>query len=120
VTRTECFDGAKARARELGAEDGLAAASWVFDGNTSDDAYRRILAGITDGDPEILDLLPYPDLSGQWVDVTSSRQLLTEIAADAGPIADDDADAILNAYEDAYVTAAHHEVERVARYMLAE
>jgi hypothetical protein len=44
------------------------AASWVFDGNTDTDTYRRVLAGIEDGDPEIMDALPFLDWSGQWAD----------------------------------------------------
>ena len=44
---------------------GKAAGSWVTDGNTSVDEYRAILAGIESGDPEIMDMQPYP-LSGEW------------------------------------------------------
>lgn len=42
-------------ARQLGHERGLHAASWVFDGNTPIEMYRRVLKGIRTGDPEILD-----------------------------------------------------------------
>jgi hypothetical protein len=107
-------------ARKLGTEHGLAAASWVFDGNTDTATYRRVAQGLADGDPEILDALPYPDLSGQWSDTPSSRDVLAELAADLGTIHPDDSDDILNAYEDAWVTAAHGEIERVALDMLAD
>lgn len=45
-------------------EAGKARGSWVFDGNTSDETYRRVLAGYRDGDPEIMDIEPSP-LSGE-------------------------------------------------------
>lgn len=63
------------RASELGAEVGRNAASWFFDGNTSDDAYRRVLAGITEGDPKVLDSLPTPNLSGEWADDPTPNSL---------------------------------------------
>lgn len=51
--------------RSAGYEYGRAKGSWVFDGNTDKDTYRRILEGFNIGDPEILDMCPYP-LSGEW------------------------------------------------------
>ncbi len=62
----EYSDAVEAAAKELGGEAGRAAASWVFDGNTTTEEYARVLFGIEDGDPEVLDALPSPDLSGQW------------------------------------------------------
>lgn len=44
-----------ARAEELGRDAGKAAASQVFDGSTPDEAYQRVLRGIEDGDPVVLD-----------------------------------------------------------------
>jgi hypothetical protein len=44
------------------------AASWLFDGNTDAETYRRFRAGLEDGDPEIMDALPTVDWSGQWAD----------------------------------------------------
>lgn len=43
-----------------GYEDGKAAGSWVFDGNTTRHTYATVLQGIEDGDPLILDMLPQP------------------------------------------------------------
>ena len=47
-------------AEELGREAGKAAASRVFDGNTPEDAYRRVLRGIDEGDPAVLDAIEPP------------------------------------------------------------
>ena len=49
-----------AAAEELGRDAGQAAASWVFDGNTPEDAYQRVLRGIDDGDPAVLDAIEPP------------------------------------------------------------
>ncbi|HTU74389.1 MAG TPA: hypothetical protein VMG38_12810 [Trebonia sp.] len=46
-----------AKAAELGHDAGKVAASWVFDGNTPEEAYRRVLRGIDDGDPGVLDAI---------------------------------------------------------------
>ena len=48
------LDEAVAQAAALGARDGGNAASWVFDGNTPENAYRSVLKGIEDGDPQVL------------------------------------------------------------------
>ena len=49
-----------ATADELGRDAGTTAASWVFDGNTPEDAYQRVLRGIDDGDPAVLDEIEPP------------------------------------------------------------
>jgi hypothetical protein len=46
-----------AKAEELGRDAGKTAASQVFDGNTPDEAYQRVLRGIEDGDPAVLDVM---------------------------------------------------------------
>ena len=43
-----------AKAEELGRDAGKAAADWVFDGNTPEEEYQRVLRGIEDGDPAVL------------------------------------------------------------------
>lgn len=53
-------------AEELGYQAGRGAGSWVTDGNSTTDSYRRLLTGIEDGDPAVLDLLPVAPLSGEW------------------------------------------------------
>jgi hypothetical protein len=49
----------------LGREAGHSAGTWVIDGNTSTEQCARILRGIEDGDPEVMDMQPSP-LSGEW------------------------------------------------------
>ena len=53
---------------QQGYQDGTAAGTWVFDGNTTTETYAAILAGIEDGDPMILDQLPQPpaDASAEY------------------------------------------------------
>jgi hypothetical protein len=46
-----------AAAEELGRQVGKAAASRVFDGNTPEGACQRVLRGISEGDPAILDAI---------------------------------------------------------------
>ena len=48
-----------------GHDRGLVSGSWVIDGNTNEDQAGRLLKGITDGDPAIMDMAPSP-LSGEW------------------------------------------------------
>ncbi len=48
-----------------GHDRGLVSGSWVIDGNTNTDQAKRLLAGIADGHPEIMDMAPNP-LSGEW------------------------------------------------------
>ena len=49
-----------AKAEELGREAGKTAAGWVFDGNTPEEAYQRVLRGIEEGDPAVLDTFEPP------------------------------------------------------------
>jgi hypothetical protein len=108
-----------AYARELGAEHGRAAASWVFDGNTPQDAYARALKGIEDGDPAVLDTLPSADLSGEWADTLTGPQLVADAISYAGgsdDLSDDWFTNICDAYETAYDDAVLDEVSRVARF----
>jgi len=74
--------------RRRGHADGRAAGSWVIDGNTPDESCARILQGIEEGDPEILDALPTLSL-GEWADDPTFEQILGEegldsLDADAG------------------------------------
>ena len=51
---TEPEDPLVTRAGELGRDAGRAAATWVFDGGTPEEAYQRVLRGIDEGDPRRL------------------------------------------------------------------
>ena len=103
-------------ATKEGTEAGIAAASWYFDfgrmsGGQSkvEEVCERVLRGIEDGDPEILDTFPAAPFSGEYADGLSARDFLEAY----GMTEDDDAaDDILRAFEDAYSMAASDEIER--------
>lgn len=106
----------EARAREAGAEHGRAAASWYFDGNTDAETYRRVLAGLEDGDPEVLDALPSSPLSGEYADEPTPASVLADLDVDQD---DDCADEYLSAYEEGFAEASAHAIEAEARKFLA-
>jgi hypothetical protein len=93
---------------DMGTEAGQARASWVFDGNTDAETYARVLQGIEDGDPEIMDALSVSPLSGEW-----AGESMTEILGD--DYTDEDADEYEQAFQDVYWA----EIERVCRYQVA-
>ena len=49
-----------AAAGKLGRDAGTVAASWIFDGSTPGETYRRVLRGIEYGDPADHGRLPGP------------------------------------------------------------
>jgi hypothetical protein len=103
-------------AAKRGAEAGTAAGTWAIDGNTSAETVARILQGIEDGDPEVLDMQPAP-LSGEWAG-ESIEELLGDLLPDnevQPAMHDDRYDALLDAYEGAFGEAYWAEVERSAR-----
>jgi len=108
------------KARRDGRTAGHNAASWVFDGNTTEETYRRILKGIEEGDPAVYTALNVPNLSGEWAGDDTPQTLaeayeLTESNDPDGERLQEAAEAWENAASDAF----WHEVERVARYHLA-
>lgn len=112
------------KAIAIATEHGKAAASGVFDGNTSDERYREVLTWIQDGDPR-QDEIRTPSLSGEFADDYSERDLAAEL--DIRHYADTQAspedvnawDEAANAYNDAVSSAFWHEVERMALEHLA-
>lgn len=104
------------RAHDIGAEHGKAAASWVFSGNTDPSEYVKMLTMIEDGDPEMWDALPQPDLSGEWADGFSSWDLMKEVGLKE--LGDDDDYDVCEEYEMGYNDAVVDEVSRVCRYHL--
>lgn len=110
------IDEAIGMARNIGRDHGRNAASWYFDGNTDRATYERVGKGIDEGDPEILDDLPAPDLSGQWADGYTNTDLLR----DCGVPVFRGANAIFDAYEEGFVDGVHHEIRREIAYHLSE
>ena len=103
-----------AEAASLGHDAGKAAASWMFDGNTPEDAYRAVLRGIDDGDPAILDAHPAPGLSADRG--YSEADLARDLGLDGEDQLPPDA---VTAYLDAAAGTFWDETERIAREHLA-
>lgn len=115
------WDELVADVKKIGREHGKNAAAWWqqdgigsrANGDTKKIA-ESILNGLADGDPEILDSLPQPDLSGQWVDGYSSKDLHNDLGFD------DDAeiegfDYLCDEYETAFRDAAWEAIEKYCR-----
>lgn len=101
-------------ATALGKEHGHDKATWVFDGNTSENAYGRFLQGHEDGDPEIMDMCPAP-LSGEWAG--ESMWEILGAPEDGDDLEADDAwQEVADAYENAFTSAWWTETLRVANY----
>lgn len=106
-------------ARRDGKAAGESAASWAFDGNTSRETYARIIRGFEDGDPEILDSLPWPNLSGEWAGDPTPRSLAEDygITEERDPSGDLTADAC-DAWEDAASSAFKRALTAACRAFL--
>lgn len=115
------------RAAELGKEHGSNAASWVFNGPIPDGGYAKILEGIDDGDPEVLDKLPSPDLSGQDAGSMTPAELLVEIGVYEPLVEQREMWAsqfaeleqqCCDAYEEAFTHSVEFDVAHTCRYHL--
>jgi hypothetical protein len=70
-------------ARALGEAAGTAAASWVFDGNTTLERYQRSLKMIEDGDPALDDYITEPWwLGGIWAGDPTPSSLAEDLGID--------------------------------------
>lgn len=130
-TTTSAYDRAIAYAAAEGTTDGRAAGSWIIDGNTSEAAARAILRGLADGDPAVLDMLPAPDLSGQYADGLTGPALVEAAIVNADDWSMSRADwvaywaaldpftDVCDAYEMAFSEAVAAVVERSARAILS-
>src|SRR4051812_4422124 len=73
-------------ATQLGRDAGLAAASWIIDGNTKREFIPAVLALMDDGDPRADEYLPaMPNLSGEWSDDPTPDGLARDILGDTCP-----------------------------------
>jgi hypothetical protein len=119
-------------AANMGREAGHAAASWVINGNATDEHYARLLRMIDDGDPRAEEYLPTrPNLSGEWADDLSPIGLYEQITGldhseeeDAAGMAYETligsvVDAIANAWEEGVSETFEIECERLLRAALA-
>ena len=112
-------------AKRDGAKVGKNSAGWCFDGNTSDSTYRRVLKGIEDGDPEVLDRFTPPNLDDPKEGDPCSLSLAGDydlIDLDtAGPTKQGERilDDVCSTWEGAALNAFWGEIERTCRTMLS-
>lgn len=100
------------RAVARGTTTGKNAASWVFDGNATDETYRTFLTLRENGDPADEQFAPRSGwLSGEMADDPTPNSLAAEI----GIREPEDIDEACSAFEEAADDAYWAELERVAR-----
>lgn len=107
-------------ARRMGREDGVRAASWTWDGNTSRETAERIVKLFDDGDPEVYNCFYAPSLSGEYADGPTPQSLARYLGMDD----DDDraewlVDDLATAYEDGVSSSFWPAVEKAYRALLA-
>ncbi len=102
----------KREAVKAGREAGKSAASWKFDGNTSDKTYRAYLEARDEGGMILNAFEPPSWLSGEWAG-ESMNELLGECENARDEERQDD---VASAYEDAAERAYWAELDRTARY----
>lgn len=98
-------------AHSAGYDRGQDSGSWVIDGNTSEDQAKRLLKGITDGDPKIMDMAPSP-LSGEW-----AGESIPELSDEYGIDLTNEINA--DEFEQGFSEGFWDEVERSAKAVLA-
>lgn len=107
------MDEVNGQARQRGTEDGKAAGSWVFDGNTDADRYRQAIELNDDGDPLYEEYFGAPSpLSGEWADSLTVSQLIDELGYTE--LTPEEVDEVSASYEEAFASAHREEVLRVA------
>lgn len=109
------LDDVLERADVEGYEHGVAAGSWLVDGNTTPETARRLLAGVEDGDPMVMDALPSCPLSGEWADDLRPRDVLAMFELDEEHEAASD---VLDAFEVGYQRGVQNEAVRATRGLL--
>lgn len=102
--------GRKSNAYKAGYEHGLAAGSWVFDGNSTQESIRKVLKGFDEGDPEIMDLQPSP-LSAEW-----AGESIPELTERYGVALEEDEKA--DQFEQGFADGYWDEVQRSGKALL--
>ena len=106
------LDSLMAQAERIGADHGRSAGTWVVDGNTSDETKGRILRGIQDGDPEIMDGIRCAPLSGEYAGDYTIGDLAADLDLDDEEWEPELQTEIEDAYVNAYVSAFWAQVEK--------
>lgn len=92
-----------------GYQDGRSAGSVAVEVGVTD--ARRVLKGIEDGDPEILNMIPQRDFSGEWADSQSWADLYIELTEiDPQDFDDEASQGMLDVYQLHYQRGAQDEI----------
>lgn len=117
------FEQLTQEAAKLGREAGENAAAWweqdAIGGRATSgerDRAELTLKGIEDGDPAVMDSLPFPNLSGQWADDPTPQTLMAELDCEVEP---EEEPEICEAWEVAASDAVLDSVERMCRELLS-
>jgi len=87
------------KAAEMGTEAGKAAATHVFDGNTTEETYERVVVLYEDGDPALDAIVAEPAwLSGEWEGGLVPHTLANAVAGLTN-ITPEDLDHVCSCYE---------------------
>lgn len=100
-----------------GEYDGKAAASWFFDGNTPSGVYPRILKGIEDGDPVVMDMLPTPRVGGENADEPTWEEIVKD-ETNIEEMSDDGEQDLYEIYSAAFQSAVEAEISRICKVQL--
>lgn len=105
--------------RQADADAGKSSASWLVDGNTSEDTCRAILKQFDDGDPAAPSA-PSP-FSGEWAGDPTIEDVITDVCSvDFDSLEPEEVDELATAYEDAFYSAWQDEAERSVRASIGE
>lgn len=110
-------------ARQLGRKAGIAAASWIIDGNSKRELILALLTMMDDGDPQVDYYFPRrPDLSGEWADDSTPASIAEEVSGldvNANEIEPEQVDEIAGAWEEGVSETFQSEIERILRAAVA-
>lgn len=106
-------------AEEFGKQHGDEAASWVFNGNTPVEEYRRVLLGLEVGDPAVMEMCPSP-LSGEFADGLKPNDVFNAVGMNASDISSEWGAKLLDVFDEAFTTAWWNNVEATCRYHTSE
>jgi len=113
------FQAAVDAMSQAGRFAGRSVATWLFDGNTTEETYRAFLKASEDGDPD--NYAPPDPFSGEWADSLTLEQVIeAETDIDPETLSDDERCSLADAYEQEFCQAWWDEAERAARAAIGE
>jgi hypothetical protein len=111
------------KAKELGKDAGTNAAEWFIQetftkSNQARQNAERLIEGINEVDPMVMDALPVCDLSGEWADSMTPERLWVEVAGrewDDDSDSSDDLNELVDRYSEAFDDAVIDTVTAAAK-----